>query len=403
MTNFSHRLHTIGVCVALSLLTACGSNDLGVNAFQVVAVDHTFKVDARGELTPSESINVTMPTTVNMPFNIVWLVPEYSEVSEGDVIARFDDSELTNMRGFSEFELANFERLFNNHARNSATARNQIDHETMRVDGETDIAETYVDVDPRLFSRHELIDNIGQLEYLGAQSSFYIWQADTHEIRSEAESARFIAQRNATQANLEKQEKALSVMTLLSPADGTFVYARTPWGEKLTRGHIVFPGGRVGLLPLKGKLKARLFVPEVDAVGLAANQRVNIRVDSAVDKIFEGTVTSVSNVASAPDKDDPRRFFSIEAKLETVDAELMYVGSHVSAEIITGDLENAILVPQQAVFSDQSKSFVYVIEGNKTIQRSVEVGRKSPTLVEITAGVNAGENISLEDPLTRSS
>ena len=387
----------------LLLLTGCSGSDTELSLYQVQNTDHTFIVEARGELLPSESINVFMPDAVNMPFNLVWIVPEYSEVAKGDVIARFDESELQHMRSFNVLEIANQQLLFENHARTSTVARNRIGHESIRVDGEIDIAETYVDVDPRLFSRNEIIDAIGQLDYLGVQADFYQWQANTHEQRTSAETSRLSAQRDATQASLEKQDTALSVMTLLSPADGTFVYARTPWGEKLNRGHIIYPGGSVGLLPLKGKLKAKLFVPEVDAVGLAQNQTVRIRVDSAVEEVFQGEVINVSSVASAPSRDDPRRFFTVEARLNEVDESLMFVGSHVSAEIITADLQDAILVPQQAVFFEQDSAYVYVVEGSQSEPRTVEVGRRSPTLVEITRGIKAGENVSLQEPLTSDS
>ena len=396
------KLRTIWIAW-LFLVAGCASEDLDVTVFQTKSADHTFIVEARGELLPSESINVSMPTTVNMPFNIVWLVPEYSEVSKGDVIARFDDSELSNMRSGNVLAMANQQILFDNHARMSAVARSRIAHETSRVEGETDIAETYVEVDPQLFSKHEIIDAIGQLDYLAVQTDFYGWQAETHEQRTAAETSRISAQRDATKMNLEKQDKALGVMTLVSPADGTFVYAQTPWGEKLTRGHIIYPGGSVGLLPLKGKLKAKLFVPEVDAVGLAPNQNVKIRLDSAVEEEYAAVVTDVSRVARALDRNDPRRYFTVEAKLNEVDEEFMYVGSSVSAEIITGELSDAILVPQQAVFFEEDKAFVYVIEGNQSNQRLVEVGERSPNLVEIVDGVSEGENISLEDPLTTSS
>ena len=387
----------------LVFLTGCGVDDDQLSVFKATVTDHTFVVEARGELLPSESINVLMPNTVNMPFNLVWLIPEYSEVTVGEVIARFDDTELRHMRGSSVVQIINQQRLFDNHARMSSAARNRIDHEQVRVGGEIDIAETYVEVDPRLFSRNEIIDAIGQLDYLGVQSDFYVWQEDTHEQRTTAESSKLVAQRGASESTLERTDKALSVMELTSPADGTFVYARTRWGEKLTRGHIIFPGGTVGLLPLKGKLKAKLFVPEVDAIGLAPDQVVKIRVDSAVEQEYDATVTNISSVASAPDKDDPRRYFTVEAKLTQVDESVMFVGSSVTARILTGDLDSAILVPQQAVFFEEDRAFVYVVEGSKPVQRIVEVGRRSPTLVEITNGIQEGDSISLGDPLTADS
>ena len=147
--------------------------------------------------------------------------------------------------------------------------------------GEQDIARTFTHVeDPLLFSRNEILDALGDLNLLEVEDAYFAWAAETHDRRTTAELHRLIAFRDTSRSQLDKQESALAVMELTSPADGTFVYARTPWGEKLTRGQRVFPGRSVGLLPVKGKVRARIYVPEVDAIGLAEGQGISLRLDS---------------------------------------------------------------------------------------------------------------------------
>ena len=347
---------------------------------------------------PSESIAIRMPSDIDMGFNITWVVPEYSEVKKGQVVVRFDDSEVRVQRETSVLEVVNGDLRLGSHARRSAIDRTLIGHETERVDTETDIARTYVTVDPRLMSRNEYIDALGDLAYLGVEEAYYAWQAITHDQRSSAEQRSIDSGREASQDKLDKQDSALAQMELTSPADGTFVYARTPWGRKLSKGQTVYPGRAVGLLPIRGKVRARIFVPEVDAVGIEPGQPVALRIDSDVEHDFSARVSSVSPVAIPRHRDDPQKYFVVEAQLDQVDPEVMRVGSSLTATITTGTIRDAFLLPQQAVFFERDMAFVYVLDQGEPVPRQVVLGHRSPTLVEITGGLAAGEQVAVSLP-----
>ena len=386
--------------VALPLLAtvACSDATSLHPSVSVEARDHRFTVDARGELVPSEAITIRVPDGLRMGFAIAWMVPEYSEVTQGQVIVRFDDSEILVQRDSSAVEVAHRSLQLGVHTQDSAVARALIDHEAERVEGEQHIARTFTEVDPRLFSRNEILDAVGDLQLLTIQDEYYAWRAETHNQRTEAELDRLVAFRDASRTQLEQRESALAVMELASPADGTFVYARTPWGEKLTEGHHVFAGRAVGLLPVRGKVKARIYVPEVDAIGIEPGQEVTLRLDSDVSVMVPARVSSVSTVATPRASDNPQKYFVVEAEPEAVDAELMRVGSSLDATIVTGAIDDGFLVPQQAVFYDEDKPFVYVVRGNHASARRVRLGHLSPTLVEVVDGLQAGERVSVVAP-----
>ena len=349
-------------------------------------------------MVPSESIAIRMPSNVDMRFNITWMVPEYSEVMKGQVVVQFDDSEVRVQRETSVLEIVNGDLQLGSHARRSAIDRTTIGHETQRVDTETDIAQTYVTVDPRLMSRNEYIDALGDLEYLGVEEAYYAWQAITHDQRSSAEQRGIASGRQASQDRLDKQDSALAQMELTSPADGTFVYARSPWGRKLSKGQTVYPGRAVGLLPIRGKVRARIFVTEVDAVGIELHQPVVLRIDSEVERRFTARISSVSPVAIPRRRDDPQKYIVVEAELDEVDPEVMRVGSSLTATITTGTIRDAFLLPQQAVFFEKDESFVYVLDRGVPVPRRVALGHRSPTLVEVTGGLVAGEQVAVSLP-----
>lgn len=388
----------IGVLLLAAMLAACGTESSQAPAIVAEDVDTEFVVPARGELIASESLPIALPADIRMGFNIAWIAPEFSDIGKGDVIAKFDDLQIRLDQASTELAVAKSNFQLAKTGRDESLERTRIGHETIRVDGERDISESFATVDERLMSRNEMIDALADLDYLDVEAAFLDWQEDTFDIRTEAEKNLIRAERQGELSKLQKQQTALNMMELRSPADGTLVYARTGWGEKIGKGKTVYPGRPIAFLPVRGKVKARLFVPELDAVGIETGQTVRIRLDAAADREFAAKVETISPVASPRNKSDPQKFFIVEATIDAVDPDLMRVGSRVRASIVTGEIENSIVVPAQSVYGSDRDAHVFVVAGGKTTRRDVQLGRRSPDLVELRDGVSVGERISLIAP-----
>jgi len=383
---------------ACLMVAACGSSQSTLPSVEAEIDDTEFQVAARGELIASESLPIALPGSIRMAFNIAWMAPEFSEIRAGDVIARFDDVQIRLDKEETSLNVAKSEFKLADTERSGELERTRIDHEALRVDGERDLSETFAAVDPRLFSRNEIIDALSDLEYLEVEAAFLDWQFETFDQRTQAEKNLIRAEQQGELTKLEKQQTALGMMELRSPADGTFVYARTPWGEKLGKGKTVFPGRPIGLLPVRGKVKARLFVPESDAVGLQIGQLVRFRLDSATDREFTARVDTLSPVASPRNRTDPQKFFSVDAIVDEVDADLMRVGSRLRGEVVTGEISGGIVIPAQAVYGEAGNTYVFVENGRSSERREVTLGQRSPDLVEVTSGLEEGERVNLVLP-----
>lgn len=383
---------------ACLMVAACGSSESTLPSVEAEINDTEFQVAARGELIASESLPIALPGSIRMAFNIAWMAPEFSEIRAGDVIARFDDVQIRLDKEETSLNVAKSEFKLADTERSGELERTRIDHEALRVDGERDLSETFAAVDPRLFSRNEIIDALSDLEYLEVEAAFLDWQFETFDQRTQAEKNLIRAEQQGELTKLEKQQTALGMMELRSPADGTFVYARTPWGEKLGKGKTVFPGRPIGLLPVRGKVKARLFVPESDAVGLQIGQLVRFRLDSATDREFTARVDTLSPVASPRNRTDPQKFFSVDAIVDEVDADLMRVGSRLRGEVVTGEISGGIVIPAQAVYGEAGNTYVFVENGRSSERREVTLGQRSPDLVEVTNGLEEGERVNLVLP-----
>lgn len=84
--------------------------------------------------------------------------------------------------------------------------------------------------------------------------------------------------------------------------------------------------------------------------------------------------------------------------MDRVDADLMRVGSRVRAEIITGSIDDGVVLPAHAIYSDASNAYVYIVSGSRVERRDVTVGQRSPDRVEVIDGITAGDRISLVMP-----
>ena len=386
------------IVAAITALAGCSDERAAAPAVVAERTSTELLVPARGELIASESLPITLPGGIRMAFNISWIAPEYSEIRQGDVIARFDDVQIRLDQATTRLAVAKSDFRLANTDREEDIERKRIGHEAIRVDGERDISESFATVDERLMSRNEMIDALSDLDYLDVEAAYLEWQEDTFDQRTTAERNLIKAERQGEVTKLEKQEKALDMMELRSPADGTLVYARTGWGEKIGKGKTVFPGRPIAFMPIRGKVKTKLYVPETDAVGISPGQPVRVRLDAASDREFAASVESVSPVASPKNKTDPQKFFIIEATIDDVDPDLMRVGSRVRAEIVTGRVDDNIIVPAQSVYGDADNAHVYVVSRNAYEERPVKLGKRSPDLIELVSGVEPGERISLVAP-----
>ena len=380
------------------VLAACADERTTAPAVVAEKTSTELLVPARGELIASESLPIMMPGGIRMAFNISWIAPEYSDIRKGDVIARFDDVQIRLDQATTKLAVAKSDFRLANTDREEDIERKRIGHEAIRVDGEREISEAFATVDERLMSRNEMIDALSDLDYLDVEAAYLEWQEDTFDQRTTAERNLIRAERQGEVTKLEKQEMALDMMELRSPADGTLVYARTGWGEKIGKGKTVFPGRPVAFMPIRGKVKAKLYVPETDAVGISEGQPVRIRLDAASNREFVANVESVSPVASPKNKTDPQKFFIVEATIGDVDPDLMRVGSRVRAEIVTGRVDDNVVVPAQSVYGDGDNAHVFVMNRTGYEERSVTLGMRSPDLIELVAGVEPGERISLIAP-----
>lgn len=206
---------------------------------------------------------------------------------------------------------------------------------------------------------------------------------------------------------LEKLQQQVEMATIRAPTGGLVVYAtsvgnRRGDDEPLEVGREVRPNELLILLPDTSQMVASVRVHEALAGRVRPGQVASVRVDAIGSRTFLGRVGSVGVLAESGGWRDPnRREYTVRVMLDYENAEgVLKPSMRAEAEIVLGEVEDTLVVPVQAVFTEGPVKYVCVPRGSRFERVPVKVGRMSDSKAEILAGVDEGTPVLLRMPET---
>lgn len=205
---------------------------------------------------------------------------------------------------------------------------------------------------------------------------------------------------------LTKLQRQLERCTILAPADGLVVYAtsmersRRGWDDSgpLAIGREVHPNMSLFILPDTSEMVASVRVHETLASRIRDGQTATVKVDAVGGRVFPASVLSIGILAEASGWRDPNlREYTVKLALQAVEGVALKPSMRCEAEIIMGNVQDALAVPIQAVHNDGMLRYVMVESdgASKYTRRPVRLGRVSETMGEVVAGLQAGERVLL--------
>jgi len=195
------------------------------------------------------------------------------------------------------------------------------------------------------------------------------------------------------------------LLPLVAPTDGILYYGRWQQGKWVESDQVASrlrPGGKLEPQAVlftivgAGRPFVRAGVPEKEFFKVAADATARIVPKAFADVRLPGRVRSVSAVPVAAG-----RFEAVVDLAE--DHPRLVAGMEAEVRVIAANEPALLAIPKKAVFAedlDDEKKFVYVVAaaGKEPQKRTVATGRANDEVVEITAGLAAGEQILLEKP-----
>ena len=131
----------------------------------------------------------------------------------------------------------------------------------------------------------------------------------------------------------------------------------------------------------------RITVTKYDLSKIKEGQKAIITIGS---REYEGEVLRINRMAEQ--NNSGAAVVGAEIKILNPDSDVI-LGVEAKVVINTEKVENAVLVPITAVNVDMDGEFVYVVENNILVKKPVATGISTDTMIQITDGLNADEQI----------
>ncbi len=198
---------------------------------------------------------------------------------------------------------------------------------------------------------------------------------------SQSELERAEATARSTEASLELLQVRLDRTVVRAPFAGVVGERRVSLGDYVTT------DTPLTTLQTVSPQRAAFQVPERYADQLKAGQQVTFRVAALPGHEFGGRVDFVDPLVQLPG-----RTITVKAVVPNPKRELQ-AGMFIEVRLATAVRPQAVVIAEDAVLPIQGANFVWVVAGGKATRRQVELGVRTPGLVEAKSGVEAGEEV----------
>ena len=135
------------------------------------------------------------------------------------------------------------------------------------------------------------------------------------------------------------------------------------------------------------RVKVLTGIPEKYIGDFAIGSSVEIQFDAYPDRPYEGKIGYLS-----PEADSSVRTFLAEIIVNNSDRTLK-AGIMGNAMILRKSIENAVVIPLNAVIEGQTGRVAYVLNNNIAERRTVELGGSRGEYVHIVSGIDPGERV----------
>ncbi len=399
------------------------------------------KVQATGEIKPKEYVEIQAEITgVITELH----VKEGDQVTEGDILLKIDPIQTRTETLAQEAYLASTEADARNQKgqiriQESNVKRDEASLETSKV--EVTNATERLNLSEKSFARkqQQFEDNLisrdtyetARMELIVARGTLTSAEAQLNQAESQLESSKASLEqaKNSYESSLQRveQQKALlnrqhdllAKTTIRAPLTGVITKMNVEVGERAVPGTLNNPSATLMEIADLSIIEAEVEVDETDIVDLELNQEADVSVDALRDEVLKGIVTEIGNSAIATTTDEAKDF---KVVIQLTDPpSLLRPGLSCTGKITTSIRTQTLSIPIKALTIDDQENLirtkdekkkeespaspddpeqkkkefegVYKIVDGKALFTPVETGIISGTLIEITSGLKADEEI----------
>jgi multidrug efflux pump subunit AcrA (membrane-fusion protein) len=325
-------------------------------------------------------------------------------VKEGDVVFRFDPSSARQQLQEKEAALQQAQA-----ALDQAVAVNRIGVEQDKL--EVASASYQVERARLEASKAEIVSKLqgeeSRVDLGVAENKLDVQRAaaNLNRASNNAKIASLTRARDKALDEVKLTQYRLEQMEVRAPGSGMFhLLPNTSQGwmnaKPFKVGDQAWPGGALAEIPDLQTLEMEAKVEEIDRGRINVNQEVRIRIDALPETTFPGTLVQLSPMTVMGWEWPPTRTFRGFAQIAKADDRLR-PAMNGSMDVVIDRIPNAIIIPSKAVFAENGKPVVWVIESGRAPRVApVEILARNPDEVAVR-GIPESTRVALVEPDTK--
>jgi len=186
---------------------------------------------------------------------------------------------------------------------------------------------------------------------------------------------------SAVKAELEGVKEQYKMTKIYAPFTGTVAGVYFSESELFTAGRTI-----IEMINLDDVI-IRVGVSEMDIGKVKKGQTAEIKVETYPDEKFQGKVNYVSEKT-----DSMSRKFPVEVLIANVGQKLKE-GMTARMKIVTGIIENALVIPCDAVINTEQEQYVFTAVNGRARKKQVAAGLNDGEFIEIKEGLSEGDSV----------
>lgn len=301
-----------------------------------------------GAVVPAQTAEITAPfmgkvAEVN--------VEEGDSVSQGQILARMDDSQLNTQMMQAAAAYQGIQNTQTQAKINLDNASRTLER-TKSLYAEGAVAKTQLEADQKAY-------DLAKNQYESSISS----------------------QANAAKASVDTIRVQIENASIKSPIAGVVLNKNITAGENAAVGSTMLTIADMSVLKLKGT------VPQNALPYIKKGDLVELTIDIYPDRSFQGRIETIGSMSVSTGT-----YFPVEIRLENTENFASGLSAH--AEIKAKGVSHMV-VPSSSVVENNGESYLFVIEDGIAKKKTVITGLKNDSEIEILKGLNGNESVAI--------
>lgn len=359
-------------------------------------------VYSTGQLEAQSSENIEVPEILRdrnigiYEIKITDLIEEGTVVDSGDYVALLDNKAVEEVLVSAQEELEQALNSYDDAKMDSNLTLSN--HRDVIINSREEVEEMQIVLDESVYESPAIIRKAEMdLDKAKRKLEQEIKGYELRQRQAITRVERFAIELRRRQTRVNLLFEVLQSLSIRAPKQGMLVYSRDRTREKIQVGSTVSAWRPViATLPDLSSMMSLTWVNEIDISKVLVNQKVTIGIDALPGKQLEGEVISVANIGQPMPKSDAK-VFEIRVRVygKVDDLKPAMTTSNI---IRTGTWEDALYIPTETVFNNDSLQYVFLEKSGSLVKQVVDLGEENENYVIVRKGLEENDRILLSMP-----